>query len=72
MNDKELDAMAEVIGKALGTTTVAIFQMVFVSLATMVLWNRVVPDVFGLDVITFAQSVYLSAMVVVFSFAWRH
>lgn len=72
MNDRQIDDMAEAIGKALGTATFAVMQMIAVSLAAMVLWNGVVPDVFGLDTITFAQSLYLSSLVVVFSFAWRH
>ena len=62
MNDKEVDVIAEVVGRFLAAIVSGVFLFIVVSTAITFFWNRVVPDVFHLSQITFSQGVSLTAL----------
>jgi hypothetical protein len=67
MNDKELDAMAEVIGRFLGVVLFNVLLFVGLAAAVQVLWNLAVPDVMGASRLTYGQAACLTAMSMAFS-----
>lgn len=62
MNDRELDAIADVIGKVLASVTMCIAAALLSVSVFVYSWNRVLPELFGLQPITFMHGVYLAAM----------
>jgi len=72
MNDKDLDAVAGAIGGFMATVLVTVMLVALTAAATMLCWNRAVPDVFGLPEITYTQAMWLSALVACQAIHWRH
>lgn len=71
MEDRELDALAEVIGKLMGGFLTAVMIFAAVSAGLMIFWNAAVPDVFGLPQLTYKQAASLTAIVGSLSFLWK-
>ncbi len=68
MTDRELDAVAEVIGKLMGGFLTYAVIFAAVSAAVMIAWNAATPDVFGLPPITYKQAAAFAAIVASLSF----
>ena len=73
MTDRELDAVAEVVGKMLGAFLTGVIVFFVAAGAITFFWNRVMPQVFGMPEINFGHGLYLSALYASFSFvsSWR-
>lgn len=62
MNDRELDAIADRIGKAMGQIITGAFIFGLAALGIMVFWNAAAPDVFDVSELTMRQSLCFSAI----------
>ena len=71
MNNRELDAVAEVIGKLMGGFVTAVVVFAAVSAGVMIFWNAAVPDVFGLPALTYRKAAAFAAIVGSLSFLWK-
>ena len=71
MTDRELDAVAEVIGKLMGGFLTYAVVFAVVSAVVMFAWNAAVPDVFGLPDLTYKQAAAFAAIVASLSYLWK-
>ena len=71
MTDRELDAVAEVIGKFMGGFLTYSVIFAAVSAAVMLAWNAAVPDVFGLPSLAYKQAAAFAAIVASLSYLWK-
>jgi hypothetical protein len=62
MNDKDIDIVAEAVGRFLAAIIYGVFLFVVASIIITFLWNRVVPEVFHLAQITLGQGFCLTAL----------
>jgi hypothetical protein len=63
MTDKQLDAIAEFIGRVMAAILLAAAGMTISALVVVICWNRVAPDLFGLREITLADALYMCGFV---------
>ena len=71
MTDRELDAVAEVIGKLMGGFLTYAVVFASVSAAVMFAWNAAAPDVFGLPNLAYKQAAAFAEIVGSLSFLWK-
>lgn len=73
MTDRELDAVAEVIGKLMGGFLTYAVVFAVVSAVVMIAWNTIARDidVEGLPFLTYKQAAAFAAIVASLSFLWK-